>query len=201
MRTDKQMVSPRCSHPKITITLGVITALALLLVSTPASAFEPIPTSEEESSVAPMYVTYMTMGAPADSVVLRVSLCNSGGTRCGPNSFLIIEELRWPSPDPKITVEHTAEVIKMTYEDIESEWLLRSTRISGEYLNGIRRKLPPLPNQKNPSGELGSHFLRPFKFSGWRSPREFVVEEDRARYVIRWHGSGQFELVEASRLQ
>lgn len=178
-----------------------VVAFSLVLLVGPVLGFEPIPVADEESAVAPLYVHSMQTGAPADSVALRVSLCTSGGFRCGPNSFIVVEELRWPPPEPKRTVtESKSGAFNILLEDVESEWLMRATRIPGEYLNSERRKLPQPQVPGVTPGELGGFFLEPFEFVGWLSPLEFVVEEKRGRFRIKWHGSGKFELVEVTRL-
>jgi len=187
---------------RVIMRIFCVVVFSLVVMVGPVSGFEPIPVADEESAVAPLYVHFMQLGAPADSVALRVSLCTSGGFRCGPNSFIVVEELRWPPPEPNLTVtESESGGINILLEDVENEWLLRSNRIPGEYLNSERRKLPQPQVPGVRPGELGGLFLKPFEFVAWLSPLEFVVEEKRGRFRIKWHGPGIFELVEVTRLR
>ncbi len=179
---------------------GTSISLVLVLTGNLALAGERLPVSLEDSSLAPPYVQFMTTGEPADSLLLRVTLCSSPGFRCGIDSYLIIEELYWPPPDPRYSSVNTDEGLFITQEYDDQDWLKSSSRIDGSFLNQQRRKLPPIKSPNGRTGGLGDHWLRPFLFTGWNSPLEFVIEDGRGRFVIKWIGPSQYELVEVTRL-
>ncbi len=183
--------------------------IGFLMVSlqvTPAPAAEPITVTQAGGAVAPPCVTYMTLGSPTDTFALRVSLCSTRNMVQEPYSYIIVEELLWPPPEPKRTVEETPDGFRITLEDIEEAWLICSSKIDGKVLNQARRNLPLLPASTDDSknvirGEYNDHWLRPFQFTEWISPIEFMIEDSRGRFVIRRKGPGEFELAEVVRIK
>ena len=170
----------------------IITA-TLIISCGCATAREPVPTQPDSTSVAPIYVHFMTQGAPRDSLMLRVSLCYSDGFRCGGHSFVVVEELRWPRPEPRIVV---VDDFNLTLVDDEDEWLVGVSRIDGAYLDGKGRQLPPVEIPGMRAGELGGTFLHPFEFVTWLTPHEFVIADSRARYTIAWTAPQSLVLVD-----
>jgi len=162
-----------------------------------------IPVQADSGSALPEYIRQVVTGAPADSVVLRVSLCAiDGDGRIDTKAFIIVEELKWPRPRPEYRIDIEGVPAVSRGEAAGSEWLLRSSRIPGAHLNQARRDIaPPAPPAGSRAGELNGHLLRPFEFVAWLSPLKFVVDDGRARYVIERVGLGEYELVEVARWQ
>jgi len=171
---------------------------ALIISCGSSSAQDPVPTQPDSGSVAPIYVHFMTQGAPQDSLMLRVSLCYADGFRCGGHSFVVVEELRWPRPEPRIVV---VDDFNLTLVDDEAEWLLGVSRLDGTFLNAKSKELPPLEIPGMRAGRLGENFLYPFEFVAWLTPLEFVIEDSRTRYTIAWTAPQAFELVDVVRVE
>jgi hypothetical protein len=181
--------------------ISIAAMIATIALPTAGAATGPIPVQADTSLALPEYVQQVVTGAPADSVVLRVSLCAlAGDGRFDPQAFLIVEELRWPPPVPEYRIHIDGVPAVSSSEDEGREWLLGATRIPGESLNQARRALPaPAPTDGSRAGEVGGHWLRPFEFVAWDGPLRFVVDDGRARFVIERVGLGMFELVEVTR--
>ena len=174
-------------------------AVFVIAWSNACMASELVSVETDSSSVLPEYVRQVVTGAPADSVFLRVSLCAlEGDGHIDRRVFILVEELKWPRPGPEYKIDIGGEAASTSGED--RQWLLRSSRISGQQLNQARRKiaLPPPPTGAR-AGEIGGHLLRPFEFVAWVSPLKFVVDDGMARFVIERVGLGKFELVEVTR--
>jgi hypothetical protein len=162
-----------------------------------------LPAQPDTGAVMPPFVRQVVTGAPADSVVLRVSLCTvAGDGRFDTQAFLLIEELRWPLPRPpyRIVIEGVTDPPDPADEVTEEDWLLRVSRIDGGALNAARRELPPPPPRPGVrAGEIGGHLLRPFEFVAWLGPHRFIVDDGRASFVIARVGPGEYRLDEVVR--
>ncbi len=183
--------------------IAIVVFLAFIAWSSACSASGLITVKVDSSSVLPEYVRQVVTGAPADSVVLRVSLCAlEGDGRIDTQAFIIVEEIKWPRPEPEYRF-YIEGVSAVSPGETESrEWLLCSSRISGECLNQARREItPPAPAAGVRVGELGGHWLVPFEFVAWVNPLKFVIDDGRARFVIERVGLGKYELVEVTRWQ
>ena len=178
------------------MTRRLLMAVTLLIFCGCSMAREPLPVQPDSASVAPMYVHFMTQGAPQDSLMLRVSLCYLQGFRCGGRSFVVVEELRWPRPEPRLVVDDD---FNFTVVDGEAEWMLGVSRIDGAFLNARSKELPPAEIPGMRPGRLGENFLHPFEFVAWLTPLEFVIEDTRTRYTIAWTAPQTFELVDLVR--
>ncbi len=177
--------------------------IAIIAWSSACVASGLIPVQVDSSFALPEYVRQVVTGAPADSVILRVSLCTlQGDGRIDAQAFIIVEEIKWPLPGPEYRIEITGEPAISSDEDMGRDWLLCSSRIPGEHLNQARREItPPTPAAGVRAGEIGGHWLRPFEFVAWVNPLKFVVDDGRARFVIERVGLGKFELIEVTRWQ
>jgi hypothetical protein len=186
-----------------TLRISMVAVIAAIAWPTAAAATGPIPVEADTSLALPEYVRQVVTGAPADSVVLRVSLCFlAGDGRIDNLAFLVVEELRWPPPPPEYRIDIDGVTEEPSNEDVGRgrQWLLHISRIPGEQLNQVRRALPaPAPTDGSRVGEIGGHWLRPFEFAGWVDPLTFAVDDGRARFVIARVGPGAFELVEVTR--
>ena len=177
--------------------LGTAITVALVSASLSSAALGrvQIPVEVEEQPTATKYVTSMTSGAPADSMRLRVSLCEST-SRFGNTAYIVVDELVWPRPLSAIKVvgvdPDTIPLFKGATE--EKPWLLASTRISGGFLSRERKKEVSRLGLK--LHELGPHWSAPFKFVAWLSPYKFVVETTYGRFTIEWRSTGEYDLVE-----
>ena len=101
-----------------------------------------IPIQADSCSALPEYVRQVVTGAPADSVVLRVSLCAiDGDGRIDMQAFIIVDELKWPRPGPEYRIDIEGAPATSPGKAASREWLLRSSRIPGEQLNQARRDI------------------------------------------------------------
>jgi len=178
--------------------LMVILISVLVFSVTPVYANEAIPVSEEASPVAENFVHFMSQGEPADSLMLRVSFGFEGNIRGEGHSFIIVEELRWPVPIPRMHIE-TITDDSANLEIETEEWWGGAVLIDGAYLNKERRKLPQPETPGQRPGELCGHCLWPFMSVEWVSPREFIVESKRALFSIRYKEPGVYELTKVVR--
>ena len=176
----------------------LLVTATLLAICGCSTAGEPIPTSLDSTFGVSMDIHFMTRGAPQDSLVLRVSLCFAEELRCGGHSSVVVEEWRWPPPEPGLVVDDD---LDFTVVADEAEWLLGVSRIDGAWLNARSKLLPPAAMPGMRPGRLGEHFLYPFEFVAWSSPFEFVIADTRTRYVIARTGPHTFELVDMVRVE
>ena len=143
------------------------------------------------------FLTEVSLGAPADSLALRISFyALPGDGRFDASAYLIVEELHWPPSGPEVYVDVDESGMKLSSAAHRQQRGWRASRIDGGLLNQIRRERNvriQVPGMRD--GELGGHWVRPFDMAKWISPRRFVITDGRAFYEIDRVGPGQFDLV------
>lgn len=129
-----------------------------------------------DAPVADLAIQFMSIGAPADSVVLRVSLGNTSGRCCG-TSYIMIEELKWPT----YTIVLDSELDptdKYSHNKIFQQRLWKcGTRLDIQLTDKRLR--------------FG---LSPFKFGEWISPFEFSVSSEGGLLIVRRVSAGKYEV-------
>ena len=196
----------------VTSMVVVIGIGSLLLVGGPAAAgAQPIPVTAAPDHALPVDVRAVVTGAPADSVMVRVSLCyRDGDGRLDAQSYLVIEEWRWPLPAPAYRIDMVGEPgasAAPAGDQTPAPAPVVVSRIPGGFLDQARRAAPlsamPPPRATDAprprAGEIGGHLLRPFRFVAWLGPHRFAVDDGRAQFTIARAGAGRFELVSVER--
>jgi len=188
------------ANVRVTIlSLDQRTFLALVIaviLSTTVFAAE-IPVEPDSTAVLPAFLTAVVTGAPADSLVLRVSLYSSPGDgRFDPWAYIVVEELLWPFPPPEVRINFGHQVDPQETEPSDPQVVLAVSKMTGSFLNQVRREtvmLQPTPGMR--AGELLGHLVQPFEFVEWVNPQKFIVTDGRGVFEISWVGRGHFELV------
>ena len=135
-----------------------------------------------------------------------MSLCHGGGLRGEGISSIFVEEVVWPQPVPGLDFNEEAKSFTPQVFCYE-QWYRGAIWIDGTYLIEKARSLPLREvvtgdGVRMRAGELNVRCAeKPFEFGGWLSPKEFAIEYDDVRFVIRWRGAKSYELVEYARIE
>ncbi len=153
-----------------------ISFLVLLSASVCSAADLAVDQKSISAPVASYDIRFMSMGAPADSVVLRVSVGYTPGRCCG-TPFIIVEEMKWPLLAMVLDFE-------LDPTDPDSAFKLVHERL---WKTGTRLGIRPsdLPLGYRP---------QPFEFVKWISPFEFSVSSSGDNFVIRRVSAGNYEV-------
>lgn len=130
-----------------------------------------------DAPVADYAVQFMSIGAPADSVILRVSLGYNSSRCCG-TAYIVIEELKWPTF--AIVFDH-----ELDPADKDSLNKLRQKRL---WKCGTRLDIQ-LTDKRLRWG------LPPFEFGEWISPFEFSVSSGGELFLVRRVSAGKYEVL------
>ena len=186
----------------------IVRTLALLLLVSlaggdKACAGTLLAVEADSAAVLPLYLNEVATGAPADSLVLRVSLYSSPGDgRFDAQAYVVVEEIRWPFPPPRVRIDAGEGVQSDSAPWGEGEAIMAVSRISWKDLNQARRdSLPDAPVPGARPGEIGGHWARPYRFVAWVTPRRFVIDDGRARFEIERVGGGEFAIARVSRAE
>ncbi|MBK6732973.1 MAG: hypothetical protein IPG61_02565 [bacterium] len=173
---------------------AIIIAIAVCLALVPGGGLAGtiVPATPTPSAVAPEYVHFMTRGAPADSFVLRVSLCNESFRNEG-HASVIIEELVWPMPEPGIDFDREKNTFtRQVFEP--GEYFLDAVLIDGDIFHERAIEI-----------QKATLFVRghqpPIEFLEWRSPSEFAVRYWDTRFELRRVARGSYELVDVQLME
>ncbi len=190
------LIDVRMTELRYVLVKMLVQVVATSLVVVGAVAVE-IPVEPDSTAVLPAFLTEVVTGAPADSLILRVSFYSrQGDGRFDTWAFIVVEEIQWPFPP--ITVRMDIEGVNDTDDEEQPSPLIISavSKIEGWFLNQTRRKIVssnPAPGMR--AGELGGHWVHAFEFVEWVNPLLFVVTDGRGMFEIRWVGRSRFELV------
>jgi hypothetical protein len=174
----------------------LVLSITVALVVANASAGE-IPVESDSTFILPAFLTGVVTGAPADSLMLRVSFYSRPGDgRFDTWAFIVVEELLWPPAPHEVRIDLADQGSATSRKPQDPQVVLEASRIEGGFLNRTRRETvghTPAPGMR--AGEVGGHWVHPFEFVEWVNPLRFVVTDGRGRFEISWVGRGRFELV------